>query len=156
MVEMTVTSRADPSSNWEGRCRLLPTLNYLTFNLEPRRKKGLLQSDWTDTRSIRRNRSRVYSECRDTQNERQEHSSIKCVHKLMLITLAPASYCEPALTLLTSLPALRPQVPCCITSRALAKPQGSYGRKFWRRLNVAKWPGMCIFNPRRACAGGLR
>ena len=44
-----VDPRADLSSNWEGRCRPLPTLNYLTFDLEPPGKKNLLQSDWTDS-----------------------------------------------------------------------------------------------------------
>ena len=36
---------------------------------------------------LRRNGTRVYSECRDAQNERQERASVKCVHKLTLITL---------------------------------------------------------------------
>ena len=65
-VKMTVTS----SSNWEGRCRPLPMLNYLTFELELHENKNLLQSDWTDTRLVCRNRTLVCFECRDAQNER--------------------------------------------------------------------------------------
>ena len=38
-----------------------------------------------------KNRTRAYSERRDTQNERLECSSIKCVHKLALITLASST-----------------------------------------------------------------
>ena len=90
-----VGSRCDiesnPSSNWEGRCR---PLDYLTFDLEPHGKKNLLQSDWTDTRLVHRNRIRVYSERRDAQNERQERSSLNCVHKLTVITLHTLRSCQ--------------------------------------------------------------
>ena len=96
---MTVTSRADPSSNLEGRCRPLPMPNYLTFDLEPRRKKNLLQSDWTDARSVCKNRTRVYSEhhgCSERASralQRKMRSQINA-HYAPYVTLAPASYCE--------------------------------------------------------------
>ena len=74
-------------------------LNYLTFDPQPRGKKYLLQSDWTDARSVCINRTRVYFKRRDAQNERQERSSVKYVHKInahyaLYVTLVPASYCD--------------------------------------------------------------
>ena len=81
---MTVTSRVNPS---EGKCQLLPTLNYLTFNLELCRKKILLLFDWKDAYLVRGHRTRVHFEHCAAQNECQKCSSIKCsaVH----VTLTP-------------------------------------------------------------------
>ena len=61
---MTVTSIADPSSNWEDRCR---PLNHLTVDFELRGKKNLLQSDWTDTSLVRRNNTRKKNEKKESK-----------------------------------------------------------------------------------------
>ena len=54
----------------------IPTLNYLTFDLDPRGKNICCNLIGRMLAWERRNRTRVYFECRDAQSERQERSSV--------------------------------------------------------------------------------